>query len=295
MHGLTEQRKGELYVVSSAGIFGIFPIIVVFTYGTLSSLASLAWSTFFAAVFFSVVVTYRRQWHELTNPATWKYGAFITLFIGVLFYGFYFFGLEHTTPGNAAIIVLFQVFTTFLFFNVFRREHVSGGHKLGATLMVVGAVIVLGRNFDAVNVGDALILAATFFTPAGNYFQQLARKNASSETIMFVRSILSAAVLFPAMYVWNVSDELADVGAALPFLLVSGVVALGLEKVLWIEAIHRISVTKAQALVSISPFFTLLVAWLVLAQTPTLAQLLSLIPFILGTLLLTDQIPFRRA
>ena len=294
MGALPEQRKGELYVVSAGAIFGLFPVLVVLTYDALSSLASLAWSTLFATLFFAVLIVYRGRWRELTNPAIWKHGALITLFIGVLFYGFYFFGLEHTSPGNAAIIVLFQVFTAFLFFNVFRKENISTGHKLGAILMVIGAVVVLGRNFSGINIGDVLILIATFFTPFGNYFQQQAREFASSETIMFVRSVLSTIVLFPVMYAWNASAELADVREVLLFLLASGILVLGLEKVLWIEAIHRISVTKAQALGSISPFFALIFVWLFLGQFPTLWQLLSLLPFTLGVLLLTDQLTLKR-
>jgi len=291
---LSETRKGEWYVTSAALLGGFFPIVVVFTYASVSSLISLAWSTLFAAGLFAILLTYRARWVELRDPAVWKYGFFSALFIGVLFYVFYFMGLEHTTPGNASIIVLLQILTSFLFFNMYRKEYFSREYKLGAILMVVGAVIILAPNFGGINIGDFFILGSALFAPIGNFFQQEGRKIASSETIMFLRSALSAAALFLVIYLWSIPAEAADIRAVLPFLILNGIVLLGFEKVLWIEGIHRISVTKATALVSMTPFITLLFAWLLLHQAPTLWQLLSLAPFVLGTLLLTDQVHFRR-
>src|SRR3989338_6965385 len=166
---LSEQRKGEFYIFSASTLGGFLPIGIVLTYAQVSGFVSLAWSTLFAAIFFAFLITYQGRWSELRNPLLWKYSVFITLFIGILFYGFYFSGLQYSTPGNVSIILLFQVFTSFVFFNIYRRERISSAHILGAALMILGALVILGRDFQGVNVGDALILCATFFAPIGNY------------------------------------------------------------------------------------------------------------------------------
>ena len=290
---LSEKRKGELYIFSAATLGGFLPIGIALTYAQVSSFVSLAWSTLFAAVFFAFVITYRGRWNELRNPLLWKYSVFITLFIGILFYGFYFSGLEYSTPGNVSIIILFQICTSFVFFNIYRKESILPAHILGAALMIVGALIILGRDFGGINVGDVLILCATFFAPFGNYFQQEARKIASSDSIMFLRSALSAIALFAFLYLFSVGGATNGVWAALPLLLLNGIVFLGFEKMLWIEGIHRVSVTKATALVSITPLVTLLLAWIILHQLPNMWQLASLVPLILGVLFLTDHLKFR--
>jgi len=287
---LSEQRKGELYIFSASTLGGFLPIGIVLTYAQVSGFVSLAWSTLCAAFFFAVLLTYRKRWNELRNPLLWKYSIFITLFIGILFYGFYFSGLEYSTPGNVSIIILFQIFTSFVFFNIYRKERIPPSHILGAALMILGALVILGRDFQGVNVGDVLILCATLFAPIGNYFQQEARKLASSESIMFLRSALSASVFFAFLYLFGLGGAIGDVWAALPFLLVNGILLLGFEKMLWIEGIHRISVTKASALTCIAPLVTLLFAWPILHQLPNVWQLASLVPFVLGVLLLTDHI-----
>ena len=85
----------------------------------------------------------------------------------------------------------------------------------------------------------------------------------------------------------------AAVYHALPFLLISGIFLFGVSKILWIESIHRISVTKANALESIAPLFTIIFAWIILQQQPTLWQALSFAPSFIGVLLLTNNLNFK--
>jgi drug/metabolite transporter (DMT)-like permease len=295
MESGTEKKKGERNIFFGAFLWAFFPIVTVLSYAVLPSLVSLAWSTVFAALFFGCVIFYRGKLSEIKNPLLWKYALFAALFCGVLYYSFFYVGLETTTPGNAAIIALFEVFTSYLFFHVIRKERFSNEHGLGAILMVAGAVIVLGQNFTNIRMGDFLVLAATFFSPVGNLFQQKARQIASSESIMFLRSLISAPIVFLLVYFFHQNATLGDIRSSLIFLLINGVLLLGFSKMLWIEAIHRISVTKSVALSSLTPFLTLLFAWLLLHQTPSLLQLSSLVPLVVGTLLLTDQWKFARA
>ncbi|OGF73429.1 hypothetical protein A2W57_00890 [Candidatus Giovannonibacteria bacterium RIFCSPHIGHO2_02_43_16] len=290
---LSEDRKGEIYIFLSSVAWSFFPVITVLSYRTLPGLVSLGWSTFFATVFFAVLVGIRKKWKELINPVLWKYIFFIALFIGVLYYLFLFLGLEKTTPGNAAIIALFEICTSYTFFSLYRRERMSFEHTLGVVFMLLGALIVLVKDFSGFNLGDVFVLLATFFPPIGNLFQQKARLIASSESIMFLRSAVSIPIVFMLAYLFNEHATRSDVRISLAYLLINGVLLLGLSKILWIESIHRISVTKANALSSISPLLTLLIAWALLSQVPTVWQLASLAPFIFGVLLLTDNVRLK--
>ncbi|MDO8561288.1 MAG: DMT family transporter [bacterium] len=290
MEDVKEKRKGELFLFSNTFLWAFFPIITVLSYATISGLVSLLWSTTFAALFFAAVITYRKKWSEMNNRVLWKYSALVAFFIGVLYYSLFFLGLETTTPGNAALIALFEVFTSFIFFNVLRGEKVSLDYKIGGVLMVIGAGIVLARNFSGVNYGDVFILAATFCAPAGNLFQQKARAIASSEMIMFLRSVISVPAILFLTYVFHTSSSLEDLKVSLPFLLINGFFLIGLSKIFWVEGIHRVPVAKGVALGGISPILTLLLAWFILHQAPNVWQLTSLVPLLLGVLLLTDHI-----
>ncbi len=277
-----------------AFFWSFFPIITVLSYAHLPSIVSLAYSTLLSVIFFAAFVTYRKSWHEIRNALLWKYCLYVAMFICVLFYSFFFIGLTKTTAGNAGLISLFEIFTSFLFFNVFKKEVIPREYKIGALCMVVGAGIVLSSGFGKVNMGDILIFIATFFAPIGNYFQQKARMIASSEMIMLLRSLISFPIIFLLAYIMQQSATLEMLKSSWLVLFVNGFLILGFLKVFWIESIHRISVTKAASLESITPFFTLIFAWLILKQAPHVWQFASLVPLLLGVLLLTDNFKFKK-
>jgi len=290
MDELSEKRKGERYLFSEIVLWAFFPIVITLSYAVLPSLVSLAWSAVFATVFLGCIVLYRKVWHEIWNIALWKYLFFITLFIAVLYYVLYFLGLERTTAGNVALVSQFEIFTTFLFFNVLRREYISTVHIVGAALMVLGVLIVLTPNFSGINIGDFFILGATLAAPVGNLYQQKARRIASSEVIVFLRTLLSIPIFFALAYVLNAHASLGDIRSSLLLLMVNGVIFFGLQKILFLEALHRVAITKIMALGALGPFLTLIFAWIFLHQLPNAWQITSLVPLVLGTLLLTDQL-----
>lgn len=273
----------------SAALGALAPVVATITFLTVPSLISLAWTNILCAVFMLVLVVARGKWHELFNRKLWIYVFFVALCIGVAFYGLFYIGLSKTTPGNASIISLAEVLTVFIFFNLFKKESFSKGYMLGAALMILGACIVLLPGHSGVHEGDLIVLLSICFTPLGNHFQRKARAIASSESVMLVRTVLSAPMLFGLAYVLGMHATSAQLRHVLPYLILNGVVLFGLVKLFWIEAIHRISVTKATSLASLGPLLTILLAWIVLHQSPTLWQLASFVPFFIGVLLLTRK------
>ena len=111
---------------------------------------------------------------------------------------------------------------------------------------------------------------------------------------MFLRSMLAVPLIFLFAYLLQGEVPFSAVQAALPFILIMGILLLGIQKAVWIEVLHRLPVTKAIALDSMSPFLTLLLAWLILSQAPTLWQLSALIPIVLGVLFLTDNLKLQK-
>jgi drug/metabolite transporter (DMT)-like permease len=74
---------------------------------------------------------------------------------------------------------------------------------------------------------------------------------------------------------------------ATPYILAIGILVFGVSKVLWIEALHRISITKMSAMLALPPIFTLILAYYTLNETPDLRQILGVIPILIGGYLIT--------
>lgn len=265
----------------------MFPILVPFSYAFLGPLASLAFSTAFAVLLFALSVTVRKRWHEIMVWHAIRDAAMCGLFLGFLFYAIFYTGLQYTTPGNASLIGLTEVFFTYMFFNVWRKDTLSTRQLVGAVCMVGGAAIALSPNIARFNPGDFLILCSMAIAPIGNFFALRARQHISGEMIFFIRGIIAVPCIFMLAWVLGERFTFQNVQASFWYLVVIGVVLLGFQKLLWIEAIHRISVTKAISLNSFAPLITLLLAWAILSQAPTPTQLGSVIPLIFGTYLLT--------
>ena len=287
-----EERSGELFVYVGAVLTGLFPILTILSYKIIPSMISLTVSTFLASIFFLIIVIYKKKLSELKNPLLWKYMIGIVHFISILYWAFYYLGLTRTTSGNASIIALFEVCTSYLFFNLFKKEPFSFESKLGTALMVLGALIVLAPNFSVLNLGDLFVLIATFCAPIGNYLQQKATRISSTETILFLRNIIAAPFILLIAYLLGQHLHFNQVKDSFIFLVLNGVLVLGLAKAFWVKGIARISVTKANALNSLTPLCALLFAWLVFHQIPTIWQIAALVPFIFGVLLLTNHIKF---
>jgi drug/metabolite transporter (DMT)-like permease len=294
MTSRSEKTKGFGFILLDNVLWSSFPIVAVLSFAALPAFASLAWSTLFAAAFLGAIVVYRGVWKEVFRYRVWTNAVLAALFIDVVFYGLFFLGLERTTPGNAAIIAFFEILTSYLFFNVFRGQKISLEHKVGAMVMILGGVIVLGPNFESVNSGDFLILAATFFAPVGNFFQLRARETGSSESVIFLRSLYAAPILFLLAAVYGQFADVESFQASLVFLLFNGVAVLGISRIAWLEGIRRISVVDANSLSCIEPLLTLFLAWMIFMQVPSVWQLSALGPIIVGVLLLTDRLRLRR-
>lgn len=290
MFDLSSHRKGEVLIFTGALLWSLFPVITILSYTALTPLFAAALATLFAAFFFALLLTLKGQWPLLLIRKAWKDILFTTFYIGILFYGFTFLGLKHTTAGNAAIMSQMETFFAFLLLGFWlHHEHVKPAQLAGGMAMVLGAALILLPKAGSWHTGDWLIVLAAACAPLGNKHAQAAREVVSSEVIMFYRSLLSGAFLLLLAFFVEPQPELHSLKASAGFLALNGFLLLGLSKILWIEGINRISITEATSLGSITPLFTLLFAFLFLHERVTVLQIAGLLPIALGVLFLTNK------
>ncbi len=287
---LSSQRQGELYLIAGILLWSVFPIFAQLSYSAVSPFTSLAVSSLFSALFFGVVLTIRHRWKELFNARAFLYALYSTFFVGILYYLLYFLSLRYSSAGNVSILALSEVFFSFLLFHVWHKEFIPKLHIYGAFLILLGAAIILIPSMTVFHIGDVLILIGAAIAPFGNFYVQKARRMVHTETIMFVRGIVGSCVIFFFSFLFHAASPLPQIIHSLPFLMTNGVFILGLSTMLWVEGIHRIPVTKANALSSLGPLITLLFAWIIFKTSPTSWQLLSFIPMFMGVILISKKI-----
>lgn len=279
------------YILSSAVLWSLFPVLTTISFFDISPLWSAAIGMFFSMLYFLFVLVFRGQWTTNVSRAT-RYDIMkACLLIGVGYYAMIYVGISLTTPGNAAVIGLMEIFFSFLFISVIgKHEALRLTHAAGAIFMICGSLFILIPSATgSVHIGDVIIFFGCMLPPLGNLAMQRARKEVSASYIMFWRA-LSGTVCFTLMaLVWDGVPSLDAVLHSLPFLLMTGIGLLGFSKILWIEAIHRLPITQTISIGAVQPLLTMIFAFAILGDIPGLGQLLSLPLLALGMILLTRK------
>lgn len=291
---LTETRKGELYILSEVTLWAFFPIVSILTYSSLTPLYSYGLGISIASILFAILVTIKKDWVYFKRKEAIKYSLGSALIIGIGYYLLVFFGFQLTTAGNASIVMLMEILFSYMIFNMFMKEKHKKSHIFGVTLMMIGAVIILFPGEIKLNLGDLLILVATMIVPFANHLQQKARKLVSTEFHLFIRTASTSIVILIIALIFDTPPTKEVLQNSLIFLLINGIFLLGISKIFWIEAIHRMPVSKAISFSTISPAITLTFAYFILGEMPTIWQILGFIPIALGALFILDILSIKK-
>ena len=286
---MTKEREGELFTVVLSVLESLFPILSIITISLVGALHTYAFSLFVALLFFLIIMWKKNLFVELHNKKAYK-DLFLTSFFITLLFVFIFLGLRYTTAGNMSVIIFLQLLFSYLYFNIFGKEKMDRLHTLGALLMGIGALVILFPDDMQLNRGDLLIFLAAAIAPIANYYSKRARKHCASETILGFRTLVALPVITLLALLFEPPLLKDSFFAALPYLLIIGLVIFGVSKVLWMEALHRISITKMSAIVALVPVMTLFFAWLFLEELPQGRQMLGIFPVLFGGYLLTKPL-----
>lgn len=283
---MQQERSGETLMLAFAFFESWFPIITILALQFITPIYAYTLTLVFSIITFLGFLVLQKKYHELFLLSAYK-DLFLTSFFMVFMFACIYIGLSYTTAGNMAVLIFLQFFFAFLYFNLLGNEDFSGIHLFGALLMAIGAIIILFPDEFQLNIGDLLILLAAAIAPIANVYQKRARKQVSSETVLAFRSLIALPVLLLIALMLEPTPERQKIINALPYLAISGLFIMGLSKILWVEAIHRISITKASAMAAFVPVFTLFFAYLILNEIPSGNQLLGILPVLLGGFLIT--------
>lgn len=282
------QQKGELYALSLTVIEAWFPIFAAFSVAAIGALHAYFYSLLIAVVFLAIWWAYKQRFAEIYRRDAYKNLALTSVFITALF-SLTFIALEFTSATNVAIILFLQILFGFLFLGRTQQERLTFKQNVGAALMTIGAILILFPGTININLGDVLVLLAAMLAPIANLYQKKARAQVSSETILLVRSLIALPFIFLLASglgehpTWTVLFENAM------WLFLTGFLVFFVAKILWIEAIFLLPITKVNALYAIAPLLTMGLAYLLLSETPDLYQLLGIVPVLLGGYLITQK------
>lgn len=286
---MTREREGELLMVGLTILESWFPILSIVAMSYVGALHTYMYSLAIAFFFYMAIMYKRDRFKELKNRAAYKDLLLTTFWITFIF-TFIFIGMRYTTAGNMAVIVFLQVLFSYLYFNVFGKEKMETIHLIGAVIMGAGAFIILfPENFEF-NKGDWLILLSAAAAPIVNLYQKRAREYCSSETILGFRTLVGFPFVALLAYFLEPAVSYENFMSALPYIFIIATGIYVISKIMWIEALNRMSITKVSAMLALLPVMTLFFAYLYLDEIPEFRQMMGIIPVLLGGYLITKPV-----
>ncbi len=282
------ERKGEFYAFLLSALEGLFPILSLSTIHAYGAITAYGYTIALSTLLFLLLLWRYGLAREMLEPAVRRDLLLTSLFITLLFLGI-FIGLRYTTAANASVIMVLQLLFSYLYFDLFGPQRMRGVHLLGAALMGGGAIVVLIPRSWQFNPGDLIILGSAAIAPIANYYQKRARAKVSSLSVMGARNLIALPFLALAAFWFESPPHLLEHPEALGFLLLNAVLIFVLAKVLWIEALHYISVTKLSALAAFIPLWTLLFIYLIDATVPSTQALFGACAVVIGAVALTRR------
>jgi drug/metabolite transporter (DMT)-like permease len=286
---MTKEREGEILMVGLAILESWFPIFSIVSMSYIGALHTYTYSLLIALVFFIIIMFKRDKFKELKNKEAYKDLLLTSFWITSLF-ALVFIGMRYTTAGNMAVIIFLQLLFSYLYFNVFGKEKMHTLHVWGAFIMGMGALIILIPDELTFNKGDLLILVAAAIAPLANLYQKRAREFCSSETILGFRTLVGLPFIALMAWAFEPAVRYDAFVSALPSLLFIGILIYVVSKIMWIEALHRTSITKLSAMLGLVPMMTLIFAYFYLNEVPELRQVLGIVPVLVGGYLITKPV-----
>ncbi len=253
-----QEIKGVILALLSAALWGIFPVIVNRGSRNIPPLTFAAISTLLAAAGSLIYMALKGKLHELKKKEAYASLLMITLCIVIIPYVLLFTGSSKTSGINTSLLLLSEIIFTLLFTPLI-GEKTTIAKLIGAAGVFVGALLILYNGTFQLNIGDIMVIASTATYPIGNFYAKKALYHVSSSTILFVRFFLGGLFMLPLALLAETRSSLSNIiSIDWPVLLFTGLILLGVGKIIWYEALGRLDISKAISLSMTFPLFSMI-------------------------------------
>jgi len=200
----------------------------------------------------------------------------------------YFLGLTQTFAVNAALIAHLQpLFVSILGF-LFLREKMHKHDVVGGILIGIAVFLITGRTVDNIvnlklgNLGDFVVLLATLGWASVAIPGKRLTRHLSSVVIVSYRFLVASIVFLPLLLFLN------QLVIKSIYQVILGV-TVGLGYIFYYEGLKRIKAAQVAITELSSPFFAVILAWILLGEYTTIIQNVGAILLVTGLMILSQE------
>ncbi|WP_219837328.1 DMT family transporter [Paenibacillus sp. R14(2021)] len=190
---------------------------------------------------------------------------------------FYFTGLEHSTAGNAALIIALSPIATTMLSRIFLKETVTSTKLAGAVLALVGVVCIVlyGGKSVGISKGDIYLLLAMLGMSVSLLFIRKLTIAMSSYEVTIYATVIGTLMMSPAVGFESIGghSHLSHQPMAWVLLVCVAVIGQGLAGFWWNQGIAVVGASTSAMFMNIPPFIAIIVSHFVLGDPIRIAQI----------------------
>ena len=274
---------GIIAILLASIMWAIEPIFVKLSYETSDFIQTNTIRAIFALLVAFVYILIKRKPKDLKISKKDVAPMIYIALVATLFADFmYVFSLSQVPVVNAVIIGHMQpVFIVLFGIFILKSDKLTSYDYIGILLMIVsGFLVTTGslENLMSLNlgtIGDLFVLSATIAWATTAIVTRKYVKHLDTGVLAFYRFSLAAIVLTIFLIVNN-RFFIAN------FYQVAVGIIVGLGTVLYYESLTRIKAAQTSALELSTPVFATVLAFYLLAEVPTMLQLVGVVLLFLG-------------
>jgi len=286
---LDNKKIGVIVILIASLMWALEPIFAKLAYNTSDYLQTSAIRafvvTFVAAIY--IVISNKSQFKVTKNhiPKLIYIGIVGTVIADLLF----LYSLTKIQVVNAILIGHMQpIFIILISFFILKEDRLTKYDYIGILIMIMAGLLITTKTLTNLSmlklgtVGDLFVLLATIAWATTAIVMRKYLKDVNAGVITFYRFSI-ASIVFIVYLQFTSSIILSNVYQ----FFVGVIVAVG--TILYYEGLKRIKAAQVSALELSSPFFAVLLGFLVLGEIVTIMQLFGLFLLILGVYFLSKK------
>lgn len=279
---MSEETVGVVLVLISILFYGLEPVISKYTVSTVNPLFTAAISVLFASLIPLFILASKGMLGELIKKRNVLYLFFISFFGTVVALILFLSGVEMTSGINASLLLQIEPLYSALLGFFILGEAMSWRQVSAMLLVVIGLVIVFYNGILQVSYGDILVLLTPLFYQISHIIVKKVMKELGDDVIIAGRFVYAVPILLVLSTLASANQfEVLLQPLYLALLLFLGV-SWALGYILWVKAIKRINLSKATVIVAPYPVLSLVFAWVILSEVPSVYQICGLALILVG-------------
>ncbi|MFA7301733.1 MAG: DMT family transporter [Candidatus Shapirobacteria bacterium] len=291
---MNQQQSGYAFALVDMITYGLLPVVSHYFVTTIDPLVFSGSACVIGSIPLLFLLKRQNKINELFSkiyfPNLFKMAILST--IGSILY---FVGAKLTSGLNTGLLTQLEPFYAMLLGILILKEIIKKEQILATTLMVIGAGVVVYKGTSNLNIGDIFILFSPLATQISHLFaKKVYADNSDSNTVPTARLLFTGILLLLISLLINPTAILQLLSfKTLLIVTFFGLIFRCLDFYLWYQAIARISVSRASAVIPVAVAVTFLSSIFIFKESISVYQISGLV-LILGGLLWLSKISLAK-